>query len=610
MLSSVAVELPRSSISFSCVTDKKMKGISGLCALRTILTLENNSTLSIALLENQPSIGGVWAEERLYTGLKTNHVLGSYEFSDFPMRKNIGADVKPTEHIPGDVVHNYLEAYVDEFGLRKYIRLGHKVESVVERRTGKKISSWLLDVKDLSTLVKSSIQAKKLIIATGQTSQPYFPDQLFTNQEQFKKPIFHCVDLHKHEAGLLEPTTDQEEKHKKITVFGSAKSAFDAAYTIAKTYNTPVDMIIRASGHGPIWMCPALVTPFKVFLEKLMTVRLLTWFSPCVWGNADGYAGIRSFLHSTWLGRKIVDVFWSVIGNDVKTLNKYDLHPETAKLKPWVGPLWVASGLSILNYKQNFFDLVREGKVMVHIADIKTLSDSAVHLSTGDVLDSDGIVCCTGWRTTPTIKIPPDTQKELGFSTAEDPLPLSLIQKADEHILGQLPCLKIQPIFNSNYRAMIEENPSHAGEATHPTRLYRFLIPCTPHLSSSHSIAFLGMTTTASTMVITQAQALWIAAYFYHPTFLSLPLEMEGGLEWSTALHTQYCKWRYGVGGHGNRRPDFVFDALPYIDLLLKDLGMKAKRKETRLKEWMEPYGVEDYRGLVEEFGELLKKKD
>lgn len=525
------------------------------------------------------------------------------------MHSHIDADVKPKEHIPGDAVHDYLEAYVDEFGLRKYIRLGQKVQTVAERRTGE-TSSWYLEVEDLSTSVKSTIHAKKLIVATGQTSQPYFPDRLFANQEQFKKPIFHCVDLHKYESELF-GTTKQGE-NKRITVFGGAKSAFDAAYTIAETYDTPVDMIIRASGHGPIWMCPTLVTPLKKFLEKLMTVRLLTWFSPCIWGNEDGYVGIRSFLHSTWLGRQIVDAFWAVIGNDVKTLNKYDSHPETAKLKPWIEPLWVASSLSILNYKRNFFDLVREGKVRVHIADVTELSEGAVHLSTGDVLDSDGMVCCTGWRSTPTINFPVDTQKELGFPTAEDPLPPSLIQKADQHILQQLPRLKTQPTFNSDYRPMIQETPDSAREgASHPTRLYRFLIPCTPHLSSSHSIAFLGMATTASTMLITQAQALWIAAYFYHPTYLSLPLETKGDLEWSTALHTQYCKWRYGVGGHGNRRPDFVFDAMPYIDLLLKDLGMKAKRKQTRLKEWVEPYGVEDYRGLVEEFGEMLEgKKD
>lgn len=524
------------------------------------------------------------------------------------MRDHIGPDVKPKEHIPGDAVHNYLETYVDEFGLRKYIRLGHKVEGVVEQRTND-TTSWVLHVEDLSTSTKTTIHTKKLIVATGQTSRAYFPEQLFAGQEKFERPMFHCVDLHRYESELFDKSSKEQGQEKRITVFGSAKSAFDAAYTIAETYNTPVDMIIRASGHGPIWMCPALVTPLKKFLEKLMTVRLLTWFSPCIWGHADGYVSIRSLLHSTWIGRKIVDAFWAVIGNDVKTLNKYDSHPETAKLKPWVEPMWVASGLSILNYSRNFFELVREGKVKVHIADVKELSEGKVHLSTGDVLASDGIVCCTGWRTTPSINFPPETQSELGFPTADDPLPPFLIQMADEHILRQLPRLQTQPTFNTKYRPLIQETPAEAGGA-HPTRLYRFLIPCTPRLSSSHSIAFLGMATTASTMLITQAQALWIAAYFYHPKFLSLPRETSE-VQWSTALHTQYCKWRYGVGGHGNRRPDFVFDAMPYIDLLLKDLGMKTKRKETKLKEWMEAYGVEDYKGLVEEFAEIMKgKKD
>ncbi|EED13469.1 flavin-binding monooxygenase-like protein [Talaromyces stipitatus ATCC 10500] len=588
-------------------------GISGLCALRTIVSLEKGP-LKIALLENQSSIGGVWAQERLYTDLKTNHVLGSYEFSDFPMRPKVHSDLKPGHHIPGNTVHDYLETYVDEFLLRGYIRLGQRVQNVVEHKTGDddQTSTWELEIEDLSAGTISTIHAKKLIVATGQTSQPYFPERLFKSQDEFERPIFHCVDLHKYESELFN-NADGKEK-KRVTVFGSAKSAFDAVYTIAETYNTPVDMIIRASGHGPIWMCPALVTPLKKYLEKLMTVRLLTWFSPCIWGDADGYSGVRSFLHSTWLGRKIVDIFWSVIGNDVKTLNKYDSHLETAKLKPWIEPLWVASGLSILNYDRDFFDLVREGKVRIHIANVERLSTGAVHLSTGEFLSSDGIVCCTGWRTTPTINFPPETQKELGFPTAEDPIPVDMIQKADAHILQQLPRLKDQPVFNTEYQPLIQETPSQTLSAapSHPLRLYHFLIPCTPQLASSRSIAFLGMATTASTMLITQVQALWIAAYFYHPDSLHLPAPDRTEIQWSTALHTQYCIWRYGVGGHGNRRPDFVFDVMPYVDMLLKELGLRQNRKESRLKEWLEAYGVEDYRGLVEEFVERLKrdKKD
>jgi hypothetical protein len=67
---------------------------------------------------------------------------------------------------------------------------------------------------------------------------------------------------------------------------------------------------------------------------RVSDIRALTWFSPCVWGEADGYTGIRNFLHGTALGRKIVDTFWSILGGDVIVLSKFESHPETAKLKP------------------------------------------------------------------------------------------------------------------------------------------------------------------------------------------------------------------------------------------------------------------------------------
>jgi hypothetical protein len=85
-------------------------------------------------------------------------------------------------------------------------------------------------------------------------------------------------------------------------------------------------------------MAPPYVTPLKKWLEKLVHTRFLTWLSPCVWGDTDGYGPIRRFFHSTVIGRFIVDSFWSILGGDVLRLNQYDAHPDTAKLKPWIDP--------------------------------------------------------------------------------------------------------------------------------------------------------------------------------------------------------------------------------------------------------------------------------
>src|SRR6185436_18845721 len=85
---------------------------------------------------------------------------------------------------------------------------------------------------------------------------------------------------------------------------------------------------------GPVWMVPPHVTPFKTRLEKLVTRRALTWLSPCIWGDSDGYASIRRFLCQNAVGRLMVDTFWKILGTDAMSLSKFDNHPETAKLKP------------------------------------------------------------------------------------------------------------------------------------------------------------------------------------------------------------------------------------------------------------------------------------
>jgi hypothetical protein len=72
-------------------------------------------------------------------------------------------------------------------------------------------------------------------------------------------------------------------------------------------------------------------------------------------------------------------------------------------------------------------------------------------------------------------------------------------------------------------------------------------------------------------------------------------------LAWETALHTEFGRFRY-PGGFGHRNPDFVFDAIPYIDMMLRDLGLTTERKRGLLAQCFHPYGTEDYQGLVEEW--------
>jgi len=73
-------------------------GWHGLVAAKTHLDLHPSA--QILVLDMEKSIGGTWAKERLYPSLKSNNMLGTYEYSDFPMDEATYG-VKPGEHIPG-----------------------------------------------------------------------------------------------------------------------------------------------------------------------------------------------------------------------------------------------------------------------------------------------------------------------------------------------------------------------------------------------------------------------------------------------------------------------------------------------------------------------------
>jgi hypothetical protein len=377
-------------------------------------------------------------------------------------------------------------------------------------------------------------------------------------------------------------------------------------------------LTLTESGHGPAWMSPSIVTPFKKLLETLPHIRMLSWFSPCSWGAADGYAKIRRFYHGTFIGRAIVDRFWSILASDVHGLVQYDSHPETAKLKPWSSnPMFVATSLSILNYETNFFDLVKNGLVKIHIADIEGLSNQTVHLSNGTKLHTDAMCCVTGWKHVPPIKfLPEGIEEDMGIPHTPSPESFPskpLLDQIDKEILDQFPRLKNQPVkkgANGKYQPLLDNKGLSSTDAITPSTvltpytLYHFIAPPSVRFLKARDTAFVGMVHNFGTTIVAHIQSIWVSAYFDNE-ISSLPRnpssEFLARLQHETALHSRFGKWRYPYG-YGHIYPDFVFDAVPYMDLLLKDLDLPIYRKNGIIAEIAHPYGPKDYSTLVQEW--------
>jgi len=175
----------------------------------------------------------VWAKDRLYPGLKTNNMLGTYEYPDFPMDTETFG-VKPGEFMTGAVMHEYLSKYAEKFDILDKIRLQSKVLTA-EHQDGPD-GGWILTVQAGASVTK--IAARKLVMATGFTSEPFLPH--FEGQEEFGVPLFHGKDF-------LE-NSDTLNSAKSVTVFGGTKSAWDAVYAYG-TKGIKVNWVIR--GRAP-----------------------------------------------------------------------------------------------------------------------------------------------------------------------------------------------------------------------------------------------------------------------------------------------------------------------------------------------------------------------
>ena len=505
--------------------------------------------------------------------------------------------VKPGEHVPAEKLFEYLQAFVESNGLADRIQYNTKVQVIEQVKEG-----WKLHVKDTqvaSTGEMTEINTAKLIVAVGLTNQPSIPR--CPTSPTFQPLVIHSTQFSAHFSEIA-----RENTHTLIV--GAGKSAWDIAYACATKPNSTATMLIRPSGNGPVWMPPSHVTPLGLWLEKLVFTRFFGYMSPCPWAETTGLEGwLRSFFHGTWLGRKIMNAFWGILGDDVIQLNKLNNHPETKKLIPWRHAFEAGNALSILNYPTNWFDLVREGRIIIAIDEIEQLGDGKeVHLKMGEKLSVDALVYATGWETGGDVQFKPESLRtELGLPTTQssDSDNVILIKDVETDLYKRFPYLKTRDTSRVNH-----PNPALRYEATpvqaqQPYRLYRFLVP--PAYLQQRSIGFAGALMCLGTAPCAYLQSLWLTAYL--DGTLELPNASDEQIKYEVYRDTQYCAVR-NVGGYGVVCPDLVFDSLPYFDALMRDLGFEGKRKGGlgAWKNWAAEsfvsYGPEDYEGLVEQW--------
>lgn len=191
--------------------------------------------------------------------------------------------------------------------------------------------------------------------------------------------------------------------------------------------------------------------------------------------------------------------------------------------------MFVASSFSIYNYETDFYELLRNGTVKVHIADITCLEpNGVVELSNDTEINTDAMICAAGWKWATPIKfLPEGIEAELGIPYVPLPSePNDLIERADKEILSRWPRLQTPPVQKKNFVPLKEQkgtimNSDHDDNASPhvapyltPWRLYRFVIPSSPSLIRRCDIAFACMMMNFNIPTNAHMQSLWVNAYF------------------------------------------------------------------------------------------------
>jgi len=269
---------------------------------------------------------------------------------------------------------------------------------------------------------------------------------------------------------------------------------------------------------------------------------------------------------------------------------------------------------------EDFWSTLRNGKLTILRDNIDTADSKGVKLNSGKRVDADYVLYATGWGDHFSF-FSPELKEELGIPNYQNPsrtksaAHVSVVkeksaseivsdpwtlhdQAADELVAKKLPLLSAGPKDFNGWQL-----PTARAKAVKVRRwrLYNRMVPLDSGMKD-HSIVILGQIHTTQTPTIAEIQALWAAAYLLGD--LELPREsimVREVAEWNAWTRKRYASV-------GERYPYALFDWVPYLDQLLRDLNLKTKRYDGLLTDFFRPYGPHCYQNVVGEYMTMRKK--
>ncbi|KAM0457790.1 hypothetical protein ACHAPV_006335 [Trichoderma viride] len=534
-------------------------GWAGLAAAKTYLQV--NPTISLTIIDSEATVGGVWSKARCYPGFIADGPVGLFDFSDLPMSSVIG--LKNWDELPGIRVHEYLHEYAQKYHLLERCKFSCRVTNV---RRATPEGGWTLDTQTTSDdgkQISESFTCDKLIVATGLYSNPKCPD-LMTSE--FKGPVMHTKDIGQQYDALLGTNVES------VAIYGGGKSAIDALNLCIEA-GKKVHWIISDKGSGPnVFFNTRLKGGFHVgqFVGRWKDIFSASIFS------IDTFFGRFFYSGKNRLGTWFIDKFWSFAAKKMRTSG--------------LALFSAAGGAALHSYPKFLPELSKpDGLITVHRARITSAQDQTLHLSNGETVNCQALVYGTGWSGEDVL-FEPSLGISLGLPkpvALEDQISRdywhNLHTKADVDVLSLLPILKDSPGLRST-------------PALTPYRLHRYILPSSLAAQNDRSLVFLGYLISFQTHILSEVSALWAVCWLDNLVDLNIPNSKED-MDYEIA---KVNAWSLRKNLTLEPRPGSGIQH--FIDLLMKDMGLKAKRKgRLGVRDTFVPYKSQDYLGIVDE---------
>ncbi|KAI0677681.1 FAD/NAD(P)-binding domain-containing protein [Trametes maxima] len=530
---------------------------AGIAGLVTAHTLLRDGFSNVHVLTRDTEVGGTWAGNRIYPNLYLNNVHGEYRLSHLDMPSPPAGD--PLQgRLTGRAMSQYFKDFASAF-LRGKIQFGKDVKHIRRHLSGK---GWQLDVHDTKDGTIERRDYARVVLCTGGSSTPKVPEYLNSHaaaQAGFKGPVIHTAELASRGHELLSSSYAAEaETHEdgpSVVVVGGGKSAQDMCAFLAN------------EGRKVTLVChelDAFIAGTRPLPESIRRSRFLSLISPYIHLRT----GWERFLHTTWLGKRIVQLAWYAITEYAFRSSNI---PAGSPLRNTVSPHWHIRFNDEGYPRPNAFHaLVLAGKIQVltHTSVARYGTDGkSVVLDDGRVLQASALALGTGYKSSWEAIFDENTLDELGLSP----------QPAEANTTRT---------HRWEYTTLSDPPPPHPDTKRWSSAIYRGIVPAKNIMRRDLAINGIGLSINIG--YTAEVCAHWISSYFMEDP-MRLPESVEAAVV-ATEREAAWLKQRYPQVPSA-LNPSYTafltfFNWPQHADDLLEDMGLRIMRSGGNALTW------------------------